>query len=121
MATTALTSITDSDGKPLVRFLRRSFGHISGYSHQLLTFLSGAELRTDRPPDDKTFHGMGFLAASLIAEITNANGDTFILSPNSDNTADFRFTIYETEGELFVRCEDEGGVIYETNATRTSI
>jgi hypothetical protein len=118
MASTALTTIIDSDGNPLVRFLRRNIGHVSGYSHALLSFLSGIEIRNDREPDEKTYHGMGFLAPMLIAGVTRANGDTFLVSPNADAPADFRFAVYENGGEVFVRCEDAGGLIFETNATR---
>ncbi len=120
MASTALTIISNGEGKTVARFLRKSFGHVSGYSHTLLAFMSGAEIRSDRPPDAKTYHAMGFLATSLIAHLTPANGDTFLVPTDSEVSADFTFNIYEKEGEIIVRCEDKAGVIFETNATRSS-
>lgn len=118
MASTSLTIVSEADGRNVVRFLRRNVGHVSSYSHALISFLSGVEVRVDRPADSKTFHGMGFLAASLIAHLTPNNGDTFILSPDTENAADFTFKIFERDGDIFVRCQDDGGVIFETNATK---
>ncbi len=117
MASTALTIISDGEGKTIAKFLRKSFGHVSGYSHMLLAFMSGAEIRTDRPPDAKTYHAMGFLAASLIAHLTPSNGDTFLVPMDSDVSADFTFNIFEKDGVIMVRCEDKAGVIFETRAS----
>ncbi len=117
MASTALTIISNGEGKTVAKFLRKSFGHVSGYSHTLLAFMSGAEIRTDRPPDARTYHGMGFLAASLIAHLTPSNGDTFLVPLDSDVSADFTFYIFEKDGAIAVRCEDKAGVIFETKTS----
>lgn len=119
MANTALTIISDAEGKVVVRFLRRNSGHVSGYSQTLLSSLAGVEIRTDRQPDERTFHAMGFLAPAVIARLMPANGDTFILSPESESAADYTFSIFERDGDVYLKCEDSGGVMYETNASKS--
>lgn len=118
MTTTALIEFADADGQVPARLMQRYQGHPTAYSQLIISFLAGAKLGTQETADRRVFDSIGFVAAALVAHLAGENPDSCLINPESEYRPNLKFRIYDRNGDVVVRAEDEYGILYETNVSR---
>lgn len=92
---TRSNTVVINDGVKLLNLYRQFDGYPSGHGAELAAFLAPITMVNGLGPNSNTVlaHGMGCLAAQLVAHFKTAPGGFYIDNPNGDCDNDYTYTI----------------------------
>lgn len=120
MGTRCLTFVYD-DKTPVVCMYRQHDGYPSGHGQELAEFLFDGKLVNGIAfgSKEKTFNGMGCLAAQMVAAFKEEAGGIYLYSTNKDHDAwqEYEYHLFEDKVIVYTGYSKENNIIFSGSWT----
>lgn len=97
--------------------MRSEVGDLINYGVELARMLGHTIVIDPSEPlhdrSESVFHGIGCLAASIIAHFKKRRGDHYVLAPSQVEPCEYTYTVWIEDNEVHMRVEHEGRVVFD--------